>query len=232
MNLRSFDAAWRHSKLETQLQEGFVLTRPYPALINRFFLSLQVFDNKSEKERERDMLHEWSTTRLKFPFPSKHTNVQEWDHEMANGGYLLPDGSWDMDKIVLACHYIKAYGFNVDEQNQRMQDFDAIFVFCTKYNVPLYYNLMAENVQYADSLVGRELVFLMKQNRDILVKRYNKGICRVVDNLEQVKGSAFIDKHWTTEHYDLEGRRIIARNLADSLRRNFKTFYKATADVR
>jgi hypothetical protein len=226
MNLRSFDAAWRHSKLETQLQEGFVLTRPYPPLINRFMLSLQVFDNKTEKEREMDMQHEWSTTKLQFPFAFKYETVQQWDNSMANGGYLLPDGSWDMDKIVLSCHFIKAYAFNITEDNERLRDFDEIFRFCTKNNVPLYYNLMAENIEFADSLVGRELVFLMRQNRDLLVERYNKGICTVIDNLEQVSGSSFIDKKWTTEHYDLRGRRIIARNAADSLRKHFKSHYK------
>jgi hypothetical protein len=226
MNMRSFDAAWRHSKLETQLKEGFVLTRPYPVLINRFLLSLQAFDNKTEKEREREMQHEWSTTKLMFPFPFKYETVQQWDNAMANGGYLNADGSWDMDKIVLSCHYIKAYAFNIADDNERLRDFDAIFQFCTEKGVPLYYNLMAENVQYADSLVGRELVFLMRQNRDILVKRYNKGVCTVVDNLEQVEGNWFIDKKWTTEHYDHRGRMLIARNCADSLKKHFNEHYK------
>src|SRR5690606_1786157 len=61
MNLRSFDAAWIHSKLETQLQESVVFTRPFPNIVNRFLLSLQAFDNKSEQEREIEMLGEWRT---------------------------------------------------------------------------------------------------------------------------------------------------------------------------
>ncbi len=226
LNLRSFDATWRHSKLETQLQEGFVLTRPFPAIINRFFLSLQFFDNKTAEEREQEMLEEWRTTPLEFPFPFKYSTVTEWDQAMANGTYLNEDGSWNVPKITLACHYIKTYAFNIKEDNERLQDFDAIYSWCAKNNVRLFYNLMAENIEYADSLVGRELVFLMKQNRDILVERYNKGICTVIDNLERVEGSSFIDQDWTTEHYDFSGRLSIARNASNTLKKFFQQHYK------
>lgn len=85
---------------------------------------------------------------------------------------------------------------------------------------------MAENSEYADSLVGKELVFLMSQNRDYLVKRYTKGNCVVVDNLGLVSGRDFIDQNWTTEHYNYKGRMAIAKNLAEHLKDQFKTEYK------
>ena len=226
LNLRSFDATWIHSKLETQLQESVVLTRPYPAIVNRFLLSLQAFDNKTEQQREQDMLNEWKTKPLIFPEPFKYKTVSEWDNGMAQGTYLKPDGSWDMDKISLACHYIKGYAFNVDENNPRIRDFDEIADWCATHNVNLYLNLMAENCQYADSLVGKELVFLMRQNRDFLVKRYTKGNCKVVDNLDLVNGKEFIDQNWTTEHYDYKGRMRIAKNLAKNLEGQYKNEYK------
>ena len=47
----------------------------------------------------------------------------------------------------------------------------------------------------------------------------------VVDNLEAVADSCFIDRSWPTEHYNETGRRIIARNLADSLRLIYPNFY-------
>jgi hypothetical protein len=226
LNLRSFDAAWIHSKLETQLQESIVFTRPFPDLMNRFFLSLQVFDNKTEEAREKEMLTEWKTKRLKFPYPFKYTTVSQWDEAMGMGTYLKPDGSWDMDKIVLACHYIKSYAFNIDETNPRIRDFDEIARWCDEKKINLYLNLMAENVQYADSLVGKELVFLMKQNRDYLVTRYNRNNCRVIDNLELVDGADYIDQKWTTEHYNYKGRMSIAANLARTLKNQFNKQYK------
>ena len=85
---------------------------------------------------------------------------------------------------------------------------------------------MAENIQYSDSLVGKELVFLLKQNRDFLVKRYSSSNCTVVDNLELVNGKEFTDQTWTTEHYGYRGRMIIAKNLAGKLKNQFSNEYK------
>lgn len=226
LNLRSFGANWIHSDLETALQESLVMGKPYPAIINRFLLSLQAFDNKTIEQREKDMLEVWSKKQLVLPFDFKYKTVREWDDAMANGGYVTADGTWDMPKIVLACHYIKAYAFNIDENNARVKDFDAIAQWCEKKQIALYLNLMAENVQYADSLVGKELVFLMRQNRDFLVKRYHKNNCKVVDNLEAVNGRDFIDQDWTSEHYRYRGRMRIARNLADTMRSQFFEEYK------
>jgi len=225
MNLRSFDATWINSRLETQLQETTVLTWPYLKIVNRFLLSLQAFDNKTEQQREQDMFRDWERTRLEFPFPFPYQTVKEWDNAMAMGGHVKPDGTWDQAKIELACHYIKAYAFNIKDNNPRVKDFDGIAEWCSRNGMPLYLNLLAENVQYADSLVGKELVFLMRQNRDFLVKRYNKGNCRVIDNLELVSGKEFTDQTWTTEHYGYKGRMIIAKNLAESLKGQFNNSY-------
>jgi hypothetical protein len=227
LNLRSFDATWINSKLETQLQESVVLLKPYPKLVNRFLLSLNAFDNKTEKQREQEMLDDWKTTQLEFPFPFKYKTVSDWDYNMAQGTYKNPDGSWDTKKIQLACHYVKTYAFNIKENNPRIKDFDFIAGWCEKNQIKLYFNLLAENLQYADSLVGKELVFLMKQNRDYLVKRYNTNNCKVVDNLELVNGIEFTDQDWTTEHYSYKGRMMIAKNLANSLKPQFNNYYKA-----
>jgi hypothetical protein len=226
LNLRSFDAAWINSKLETPLRESLVLAKPYPPLFNRFLLSLQAFDNKSEQQREIEMQKKWQTDPLYFPFPFKYKTVSEWDQAMANGSYLNADGSWDMKKIELACHYIKAYAFNLNDQNPRVRDFDEIKKWCMNNNVALFLNLMAENIGYADSLVGKELVFLMKQNRKYLIDRYQGNNCRVVDNLEVVSGEQFIDQEWTSEHYRYKGRMAIAKNLADSLKTIYLNDYK------
>jgi hypothetical protein len=228
LNLRSFDAAWRHSDLETSLQESLVMSGPYPNIVNRFLLSLQAFDNKTPQQREKDMLEEWQNTKLRFPFPFRYSTVAEWDYAMAQGSYKKPDGSWDTEKIALACHFIKSYAFNLDENNPRIKDFDEIVTLCRDNGITLYLNLMAENMEFANDLVGKELVFLMRQNRDYLVKRYNTNSCRVIDNLELVAAASFLDKTWTTEHYDYKGRMKIASNVARVLQPQFEEqFFKA-----
>ncbi len=227
LNSRSFDATWINSNLETQLQQSMVLLRPYPNIINRFALSLQLFDTKTEKEREQIMLTNWDTTKLIFPFTFKYKTVREWDYTTNfENFYKNPDGSKNESKTILACHYIKTYALNINNNNPRVKDFDAICNWCAQHHVKLYLNLLAENVQYADSLVGKELVFLIKQNRDYLVKRYNTQNCTVVDNLEVVNGIEFTDQSWTTEHYSYKGRMIIAKNLATALKTQFGNYYK------
>ncbi len=227
LNMRSFDAMWINSVLETQLQESVVLAEPRPNIINRFFLSLQAFDNKTLKQREQTMLDDWEKTKLVFPFEFKYTTVREWDYGTNyDHFYKNADGTKDEAKTIMACHYIKAYAVNINEKNQRIKDFDEIAEWCNKNRINLYLNLMAENIQYADSLVGKELVFLMKQNRDYLIKRYQKNNCVVIDNLEKVAGIEFTDQTWTTEHYGYKGRMIIAKNVAQTLKKQFEKEYK------
>ncbi|MBK9284295.1 MAG: hypothetical protein IPM51_08215 [Sphingobacteriaceae bacterium] len=226
LNMRSFDAAWIYSPAESSLQESIALLQPYPPIINRFLLSLQAFNDITETEREFKMKGLWKKEKLTLKNGDlKYKNTWDWDKAMGEGSYLKEDGSWDFDKIRLACHYVKAYAFNIKETNPRIKDFDFIVKWSEKNGIPLYFNLLAENIEYADSLVGKDLVFLMKENRDFLMNRYNTGNCKVIDNLEKINGLEFSDQTWTTEHYGYKGRMIIARNLAETLRNQFKNEY-------
>ncbi|HQQ94720.1 MAG TPA: hypothetical protein PLQ93_09210 [Bacteroidia bacterium] len=225
LNMRSFNAAWIHSKMEAQLQESLVFTYPFPNLFNRFLLSLKIFDNITEQQRDKLLRAEWQNEKISLPHPSKYKTVLDWDFAMAHGGHLKSDGTWDVAKSTLACHYIKAYALTIREDNPRIKDFDNIVQWCEKNRIKLYLNLMAENVQYADSLVGKDLVYLMHRNRDFLMKRYNKGICSVVDNMDLVPGKEFTDQDWTTEHYGYKGRMIVGKNLAKHLKQQFNNYY-------
>ena len=228
LNLRSFNAAWIHSSIENSLQEALVFSNSSPALVNRFFLSLQAFSHKTDEEADALTKKDWREQDLRFPYETKYSTVKHWDDLMADGGHLNADGTWNGKKIELACHYIKAYALALDSENVRVQDFDQIYKWCGNHGVKLYLNLMAENVQYADSLVGKDLVFLMRRNHDFLVNRYNRAHCRVADNFDKVEGKLFIDQNWTTEHYLLKGRMVIAKNLAEEIKKDFKTeFVKA-----
>lgn len=226
LNLRSFNAGWIYSKLEGSLNVAKVLTGPYPNVVNHFLLGLSDYNNKTEEEVNLIIKKKLEQTPIKLPMDFCYKTPHEWDYYMANGYYVKKDGAWDDDKIRLACHYIKAYAFTIDEQNPRVKDLDSIAGWCNRNKIPLYLNLMSENVQYADSLVGIELVFLMKKNRQFLMERYNKNYCTVVDNLETVKGNEFIDQNWTTEHYTCHGRMRVAKKVAVALKKEFKNNYK------
>ena len=221
LNLRSFDAAWIYSDLETALQKSMVLIDPrFPPLINRIRLSFKDYEIKSDEERHQQVLEAWEENKLVFPSPFKYDNVVDWDHGMAKGGYSRRDSAtMDQAMAELACQYIKTYAFQIDTlNNPRIRDFDAITELARKRNWNLVFNLLAENVEKVQVLVGDELVWLIRKNRDLLVERYTRKGVIVVDNLESVPDKEYIDRNWTTEHYAQKGRMIIARNLADSLR--------------
>ncbi len=227
MNLRSFDANWIYSVLETPLIKGIVMVKDYPPLVNRLLLSFRGYEIKTDHEREQQFLEEWKRVKLRFPFPFRYETVREWDDSLAQKGYLNKDGSRNQFLTELACNYVKIYAFQIDTKtNPRIKDFDAIVSLSKKRNWNLVFNLLGENMKTADSLVGKELVWLMKQNRDLLVKRYRKNGVLVVDNLEAVPATEFVDTNWTTEHYAQRGRRIIAKNVALALKKYYGKSFK------
>jgi hypothetical protein len=196
-----------------------VLLKKYPPLVNRLLLSFRGYDIKTTKERKEQYQHRWKNDPLNLSKPFPYKNVVEWDHGMAAKGIRNSEGKVDEILTALACNYIKTYGFQIDEAtNQRISDFDKIVALAKERNWKLVFNLMSENVERAQELVGDDLVYLMKQNRDLLVNRYHKNGVLVVDNLEEVPDEEYIDRNWTTEHYAENGRRIIAKNVAVSMK--------------
>ena len=217
MNLRSFSADWIHSELESNLMKSDLLLQDRPELLNRFLLTLNFYDNKRGAERLRDLHQVWKDDKINWPFDFPYDNIYDWDVAMGNGGWLNEDGSWDMPKIQLGTQQIKQFGFDIKEDNPRIQDFDGIVKTCNEKSLMLVFNILAENIDAVDSLVGEELVFLMKRNRDFLMERYQGQNVLVVDNLELVRDASFTDRDFPTEHYDQRGRMDVAMNLRDSI---------------
>jgi hypothetical protein len=219
LNMRTFDQAAIHSELESALQQSKVMYSLRPPFLNRILLTLNYYDNEQPIERDRKMWSEWTFDTLKSENPAikfEPNTIRRWCEVIK-----FPDsnGIENMAKRALADHNIKAFAFEITENNPRVKDFDAIVKVCKDNRQNIVLNILAENVEYADSLVGENLVWLMRKNRDFLVNRYASMGAMVVDNLESVGGYHYTDQDWTTEHYDQIGRQIIAKNLADSLRK-------------
>ena len=227
LNLRSFNANWIYSDLETPLQKGLVMLQDYPPLINRFLLSFKGYDHKSNIERKIQTQIKWRTDNFKFPYAFEHKNVIEWDDAMSKTGIKNIDGTINQKLTTLAGHYIKTYAFQIDTStNPRIKDFDNIVKLAADRKWNLVFNLLAENTEKANTLVGKDLLYLIEYNRRLLIDRYNgKGVI-VVDNLNDVDDIEFIDQDWTTEHYAENGRKIIAKNIADSLKSLYPEKYK------
>ncbi len=227
MNLRSFDAGWIYSRLETALRKQIVLLQDYPPLMNRFLLAFKAYPIRSEEEWDAIARKHWKKDPLDFPYDFEWNNTHQWDSAMAWGGWQDFEGQRDQQLTELACHYIKSYAFQIRDDNPRIKDFDAIVDLCRERGWHLVFNLMAENVDKANELVGKDLLFLMKQNRDYLMQRYDtQEDVTVVNNLDLVRDVNFIDQDWTTEHYYGEGRHIIAHQVAQALRQYYPNEYQ------
>ena len=227
LNLRSFGADWIYSRLETSLQKQMMLLHKRPPLANRFLLAFKAYDIKTEEERRKQVIKIWAKEKLSFPHKFKYNNTKQWDRTRAKDLWSKPYTDEEREQIVLGCHYIKSYGFQIDtNRNPRIEDFDYIVKYAKKRGWNVVFNLMAENTEKASRLVEKELLWLMRQNRNLLVERYTRQGAIVVDNLEDVPDKEYIDQNWTTEHYAETGRKIIARNLADSLKQIYPDYYR------
>lgn len=216
MNLRSFDKPWIYSTQEGALMRTRCFYYSTPPLLNRLCATLGYYHHPSAEQQDAKMLYAFEHDSIKVDFPLTYVTVNSWKDKIV---YQNPDGSTDEDKQALAHHYVKAYAFSIDTStNPRVKDFDNIVKVCRQKNIQVVFNLMAENTEWADSLVGTELADVMRFNRNLLVSRYTRMGAVVVDNLEAVPGIHFGEKNWTTEHYNQFGRAIIARNVRNALK--------------
>ncbi|MBK8848495.1 MAG: DUF4843 domain-containing protein [Bacteroidetes bacterium] len=222
MNLRSFDAFWIYSPLENYIQKSLVFYQPNPPFYNRLMLGLHRYTSFSDSLLVWSYKNSWRNEKLKLPPSIPATNTYDWDSLMNYRGVLNADSTRNNALTDLACNYIKTFAFNIDTANNvRIKDFDAIVKLANERGWNLYFNLMAENVFMADSLVGDELVKIIRENRNLLMQRYNCNGVTVIDNLELVPSDEYIDVDWTTEHYAQQGRQIIAANVANHLRKQY-----------
>ena len=226
LNLRAFNAQWIYSDLETALQKEMVLLRQFPPLINRFLLSFKAYDIKTPEEREEQIHHKWENDRLFFPYDFPCKNIIEWDRYIVENGINNENSTRSARKTELATHYVKAYAFRIDTlKNPRIKDLNKIIKIAQKRKWNLVFNLLAENTDKANELLGKDLLYLMEENRKLLVDYFTRRGVVVVDNFYAVDDREFVDVNWTTEHYAERGRRIIASNVADSLQKFYPDAY-------
>lgn len=218
INLRTFGPPCVYSEFETSLQkDGLFLNNQMP-FIKKMKAVFNLYDNQSAETRSKQMWELWSDDTLKLADTAlPYYTVKNW---CGVEKFLDSNNQEDMVKRTLADHYIKAFGFNLNAKNSRVQDLDAIVLNAAKQNYQLNLLIMSENVHWADSLAGKNLAALIRSNRDYLVNRYsNKPNIIIIDNLETVKPAYFGEKDWTTEHYFWQGRKQIADSIVSVIRR-------------
>ncbi|MBI1184813.1 hypothetical protein GC194_11100 [bacterium] len=217
MNLRSFGPTWMYDQNSNYLKMADEMIAQGPKLLNRFFIALKTYDYIAPEELDEIRITAWKKP-LEFPFALPYSNLYEWNAGLGNGGILREDGSWDMDKIPVACHFVKNYAFTIDlQQNPRIRDFNEIVAYAQQRGWKLYLHLLSENYEEAEKLVGASLVNIMEYNADLLIERYNhpEQNVWVVNNFKTVPNSDFRDRTFPTEHYNNRGKRRCAKKLAE-----------------
>lgn len=217
MNLRSFGANWIYSSLETALQKKLVMMKGYPPLMGRALLAFKAYPIHDKDEWGRLAKRSWERTPLEFPYDFPYKTTAEWNRAIAYEGVKDSLGQRDQALTELTAHFVKNYGFQIHDDNPRIRDFDRIVKLAEKRGWILVFNIMAENVDLAEALVGPDLTYLMRRNVDYLTDRYEAMGVTVVNNLEAVRDADFIDRDWPTEHYYQTGRQTIARNVAEAI---------------
>lgn len=220
MNLRSFDQVWLNSHFETNLSKLECLIQPGPKLWNRFLVGLNAYDCKSDEERDQDLLSAFQTDSFQFNNIPYRT-ISDWDKAIAWGEWHGNSPLDTLPKIQLATQYIKNFAFVIDvATNPRIKDFDNIVKWGNKHNCKIIFNILSENYQEASTLIGTSITQFLDKNVSILTKRYSEKGAIVLNNLELVPDSCFVDRNWPTEHYNYSGKKMMANAIYKGLIQN------------
>lgn len=214
INLRSFGVDWRYSELESKLNKELVMFEDRPAILNRFLVSLNAYENPSANDQSQSRLSEWDQESLPYPYP--RNTVNNWCAEEKWG-------DWKDPKRQLADQFIKQYAFLLREENPRVGQLDQLVELIQNRGWNCVLTILPENIEKADSLVGKELTSLMKSNAEWITSRYkNKEGVSVLNNIQILPSKYFTDKDFPTEHYNSDGRKLVALYAAYALKRFHK----------
>ena len=220
MNLRSFGANWRCGRMENYLAKTELMLSPNLPILNKFMVSLRNYDHRTDDERRTQYKRAWKDETFTIP-DFEYSNVTKWDSAMAWGTWVKDNPYLSKKEIPLACHFIKNFAFEiVPLTNQRIADFDEIMEIANDKGYKIILNLLDENMEELQNLVGDNLRYLVDKNRKFLIDRYEKKGAIVVDNFYTIPNSYFVDRGWPTEHYSKPGKTIIAKNIAKAIRDN------------
>lgn len=218
VNMRTFTSEWIYSSLETALRKEQLFMKKAPALYKRMLLAFKVYPIWTEEERSDLVLNGFEKQTFTLPHPFPYSNAKEWDSAIAESYTLYNGVHPSEDSLALACHHIKHFACQLDDNNPRIKDLDRIVTLCQQRGWQPVFNILAENVDQIDSLCGPDLIYLLEQNAQYVVNRYEPEGVIVVNNLKEVRDSVFRDRDFPTEHYKQTGRMTIAKNVADAIR--------------
>lgn len=222
LNLRSFNAEWIHSGLETPLRKGTIMLQDHPPLWNRFLLAFKAYPVSTEKERYKTVNDVWKDELLLLPKTFPYRTTFEWKDALEKREEKTKQNPAELARLKLEKEFVCSYAFRIDTlTNPRIADLNGIIELARERKWHLVFNLMAENTENAREVCEEELIGIIRDNRDLLVDYFTRRGVTVVDQLETVSNADFVDREWPTEHYNQNGRKKIARKLAEALKAHY-----------
>lgn len=218
VNMRSFSSEWLYADLEKPLQKEQIFMRKAPALYKRMLVAFKAYAHWSESERTKLVREGLKKQTLHLPYYFPYKNANDWDHAIGSQSYLYNGKKVSQDTIVLTCHYIKDFAYQLDDKNPRIKDFDRIVRLCHRRGWETVFNIVADNMDQIKTLAGPDLEFLMKQNAQYIIHRYEPQGVKVVNNQYMVRDRDFFEREFPTEHYTQRGRKTIAENIVERMK--------------
>lgn len=215
VNLRSFNAEWKYSPLESNLQKSAILLRNGPPLYKRFLLSFKSYPNESDAILERLIHADWRANELDVSAEFPHKYMLDW-REAFNR---------ENSSNSLGSEFITTYAFSINEHHERFHELDKIIELAEVRGWNLLVHILPENFEAARENVGRELTDLMDKNVSVITDYLTRRKIPFVSLHRTLPDDYFMDKEWPTEHYVYEGRKVIADQLAASLSRRYSNVY-------
>jgi hypothetical protein len=212
MNLRSFSAQVMNTYINNSINQRLImLDDNYPTLLNRFFLTFKKAKHYTGEEYVNMKVKTWKETKFTHQNILKHQTMYDWKSAYENGKY----NSLDSNQTTKGAAHIANYAFQINTAtNPRINDFDNIVKLTEKRNWKLIFHLLPENISESKKLVGEDLTNLINYNRKLLHKRYSTNNVQLIDNMELLNNSTFIE-NLPNSHYHYNGRRQMAGKIVE-----------------
>ena len=199
LNLRSFGKLWIHSPLENSLQRNLIYWNNNLGLYNRLKAALKSYPYIPNHEREA--LINFDEKFEKLPFTDSCLTIKRWTDSL-NHRLDHYDG--------IGREMVRNFGFKIKPDNEMLQFYNQIVSFCNANHIQLIFLVLPENYEGMEKNTGKNLKLLCQQNVFFLKQHFNK--IPIIDLSNKLNATYFYET-FPTEHYNSEGREIIAKKV-------------------
>jgi hypothetical protein len=187
------------------LQRNLVYWNKYPGIINRIRASLKNYSYIPYHERSE--LIQYDEKFKKLPFKDSCQTIKKWTDSIRNKPNFDPIGA----------EMVIHFGFQIDEKNQMLLEYDKIVNHCKLKRIPLVFLILPENLEGMSRRAGYNLKKLCLKNVSFLKKHYSKSRVTLIDDVNMLNESFFFED-FPTEHYKSDGREQVAKSVASALK--------------